>query len=90
MAIESVMHVRVDVGLFPSASRFRIFWMFDLCYLYHDFAGTVFYVEEFSILPCPACPTCQRYISVGIRADTFTDTVTCQVSEIKQCIRYDG
>ena len=42
MAIESVMHVRVDVGLFPSASRFRIFWMFDLCYLYHDFASTVF------------------------------------------------
>ena len=33
---------------------------------------------------------CQSYILVGIRADTFTDTVTCQVSKIKQCIRYDG
>ncbi len=48
------------------------------------------YVEEFSILPCPACPTCRCYISVGLSADTLRDTLACQVSKFGPCIRYDG
>ena len=48
------------------------------------------YVEEFLILPCPACPTCRCYISVELSDDTFIDTLSCQVSEISACIRYDG
>ena len=48
------------------------------------------YIEEFSIFPCPTCPMCQSYISVGVVSDTFADTVTCQVSKINACIRYDG
>ena len=47
-------------------------------------------IEEFSKLACPTCPTYQPYISVGFIRDTFVDTVTCQVSKIKWCIRYDG
>ena len=57
----------------------------------HTFSCTWFLrIEEFLILPCPTCPTCQPYILVGIVFDTFGDTVTCPVSKIKQCIRYDG
>ena len=48
------------------------------------------YKEEFSKLPCPACPTCQSYISVGFVADTFVSVLPCQVSKIGICIRYDG
>ena len=48
------------------------------------------YIEEFSILPCPACPTYQSYISVGFIHDTFVSTLPCPVSKIRQCIRYDG
>ena len=48
------------------------------------------YIEEFSISPCPTCPTYQSYILVGLSADTFVDTIPCQVSKIGACIRYDG
>ena len=48
------------------------------------------YIEEFSILPCPTCPTYQSYISVGLSADTLVDTLPCFVSKISVCIRYDG
>ena len=48
------------------------------------------YIEEFLILACPTCPTCQRYILVGLRADTLRDTLSCQVSKFGPCIRYDG
>ena len=48
------------------------------------------YIEEFSILPCPTCPTYQTYISVGLMHDTFTDTLAHLVSKIERCIRYDG
>ena len=48
------------------------------------------YKKEFSILPCPTCRACQTYILVGLSADTFADTLMCQVSEIGVCIRYDG
>lgn len=47
-------------------------------------------IEEFSKLPCPTCPPCQTYILVGFICDTFVDTVTCPVSKIRLCIRYDG
>ena len=68
--------------------------MCDVCHLYVTSTMILwvrfFYIEEFLILPCPACLTCQSYISVGIRADIFTDTVMCPVSKISVCIRYDG
>ena len=47
-------------------------------------------IEEFSKLACPTCLMCQRYILVGLWADTWVGTLACQVSKISVCIRYDG
>ena len=54
------------------------------------FHARLFYIEEFSKLPCPTCPPCQTYISVGLDVDTLLFVLPCPVSKIKRCIRYDG
>lgn len=41
MAIESVLCICVDAGLFLFVSCSHVVWMFDICYIYHDFAGAV-------------------------------------------------
>ena len=62
-----------------------------ICVISHTILCTRFsYVEEFSILPCPTCPPCQTYVSVGLSYDTLADTVARHVSKIERCIRYDG
>ncbi len=95
----SIMVVRCMTyacGFVPHWSYPCLLWlrMCDVCHLYvisNMFSCTWFlYIEEFSILPCPACLTCQPYISVGLTHDTLCDTVTCRVSKIRLCIRYDG
>ena len=79
------------VGSIQVVLAMRIRIMCDICVISTMFLHTWFlYIEEFLILPCPTCPPYQSYILVGIRADTFTDTVPCQVSKISVCIRYDG
>ena len=61
-----------------------------MCDIYHDSLHVVFLYRGVFKITVSSVSDVSIVVAVGLSADTFADTVTRQVSKIKQCIRYDG
>ena len=61
-----------------------------MCYIYHDSSCAIFLYRRVFDFTVSNVSDVSIVVAVGLSADTFADTVTRQVSKIKQCIRYDG
>ena len=61
-----------------------------MCDIYHDFAYVVFLYRRVFKISVSNVSSVSIVVAVGLSADTFTDTLACQVSKISLCIRYDG
>ncbi len=76
------------VSMFIVATYVR--YMSSACYIYHDFMNTIFLYRKVFEITVSNVSDVSIVVAVGLSADTFTDTLACQVSKISLCIRYDG
>ena len=77
------------VSLYPTwISHMR--YTLCMCYIYHDSSCAIFLYRRVFDFIVSNVSTVSIVVAVGLSADTFVDTVTCPVSKISACIRYDG
>ena len=87
----------MHVGVCPLNNTYlRSAWILHMryapcmCDIYHDFAYVVFLYRRVFKISVSNVSDVSIVVAVGLSADTFTDTLACQVSKISLCIRYDG